>query len=138
MSDSHLELPTPPKRRFLDRQTNTPTLVGLGTRMQGELQCSGDLSVSGEVLGSAHVKGMLTLAETGAWQGDAHCAHALLAGKFEGDLVVTGKLEVRSSAHVKGQITAQQIAIAEGAILEADVNVASDAPVQRFEEKRLT
>jgi len=125
-----------PKRRFLDRKSSTPTLVGIGSRFDGELHCTGDLSVAGEVLGRGQIEGMLTVSDTGRWQGVVQCTHALVAGIMDGELVVTGKLEIRSTARIKGQISAQQVAIAEGAMLEADINVLSGAPVQRFTEKR--
>lgn len=137
MTDSdHSNAPAAPTRRFLDRKTSTPTLVGLGARFEGRLDCAGDLSVAGEVLGNGHIQGMLTLSESGSWQGTAHCAHALLAGQLDGELVATGKLEIRATARITGHITAQQIAIAEGAVIAADMTVSSGAPIQRFEEKR--
>lgn len=127
-----------PTRRFLDQKSSTPTLVGVGTRLAGELHCAGDLSVAGEVEGEGHIQGMLTLSTSGSWQGTAYCAHALVAGHMEGELVVNGKLEVRATARFKGQISAQQVAIAEGAVIEAEITVLSGAPIQRFEEKRLS
>lgn len=137
MADSHYNTPAAsPARRFLDRKTSTPTLVGVGTRFEGELNCTGDLSVAGEMLGNGRIQGMLTLSDSGVWQGIAHCAHALLAGQLEGELVVTGKLEVRATARIKGQITAQQVAIAEGAVIQADITVVSGEPIQRFAEQR--
>lgn len=130
------EIDALPKRRFLDRKSSSPTLVGFGTRFEGELHCSGDLSVAGEVLGNGQIQGLLTLSDSGTWQGTVHCAQALLAGNMEGELVVAGKLEIRGSARIKGRISAQQVAIAEGAVIAADLIVLSDAPIQRFAEKR--
>ncbi|MGC3981374.1 MAG: polymer-forming cytoskeletal protein [Steroidobacteraceae bacterium] len=127
---------TQPQRRFLDRKSSTPTLVGIGTRLEGELHCAGDLSVAGEVQGTGQVQGMFTLSDTSSWQGTIHCARALVAGRLEGELVVTGKLEIRATARIRGEITAHQVAIAEGAVVEADITVLSGAPVQHFEEKR--
>jgi cytoskeletal protein CcmA (bactofilin family) len=125
-----------PKRRFLDRRNSTPTLVAAGTHFEGDLRCAGDLSIAGQVHGNGEVQGMLSLAESGRWHGTAHCGNALLAGHMDGELVVNGKLEIRSSARISGKITAQQLAIAEGALVEADITVLSGAPIERFAEKR--
>lgn len=125
-----------PERRFFDRKSSSPTLVGVGSRFEGDLTCAGDLAVSGTVVGRSQLNGTLTLSDTGHWYGEVHCAQALLAGSFEGQLVVNGKLEIRATARIQGQITAQQIAIAEGAVIAADMTVSSGAPIQRFEEKR--
>jgi cytoskeletal protein CcmA (bactofilin family) len=137
MSDSHpSELAVPAKRRFLDRRTSTPTLVAAGTRFEGDLTCPGDASVAGEVVGRGQVNGMLILSDSGRWCGTVQCAAALLAGIFEGGLMVAGKLEIRASARIKGSLTATHIAVAEGAIIEGDLAVTSGAGVVRFTEKR--
>lgn len=137
MSDTpSIPAEAPTKRRFLDRGAHSPTLVAAGTRFQGELHCAGDLSVAGQVQGNGQVQGMLSIAASGSWQGNAQCAHALLAGHMDGELVVLGKLELRNSARITGRITTQQLAIAEGAIVEAEINVLSNLPIEHFTEKR--
>lgn len=125
-----------PKRRFLDRRAATPTLIGNGSRIEGELNCPGDLAVSGEVLGTGSVGALLTLADTGSWQGNLDCEHAVIAGRFDGELQVRQKLEVRQSARITGKLSAQHIAIAEGAIVHAEITVLSGETVQRFVERR--
>jgi cytoskeletal protein CcmA (bactofilin family) len=133
---SPIDTPRAPARRFLDRGSNSPTLVSAGTRFEGALTCAGDLAVAGEVNGPGQIQGMLTLAESGNWYGEVQCAQALLAGNFSGQLMVTGKLEIRSSAHVRGQISAQHIAIAGGATVAAELRVLSGEQIQHFVEKR--
>jgi len=125
-----------PKRRLLDRAVNTPTLVGLGTRIEGEINCPGDLAVAGAVLGNSDVGGLFTLADTGSWQGQLHCENAVVAGKVTGDIAVRQSLEIRGTARITGRIAAQHVAIAEGAVVEGDLKVLSGEPVQRFSEKR--
>jgi cytoskeletal protein CcmA (bactofilin family) len=125
-----------PKRRFLDRKSSTPTLVAVGTCFEGDFSCPGDLSVAGEVVGNGRISGMLTLSDTSRWHGSVTCADALVAGKFAGELLVNGKLEIRASAHISGRIFAAQIAVAEGAVIEAEIATSSGAPIERFAEKR--
>lgn len=125
-----------PKRRFLDRSTSTPTLIGSGSRIEGELNCPGDLAIAGDVIGKGQIGGMLTLADTGSWQGELVCDHAVVAGRIAGDILVRHKLEVRQTARIQGRLSAQHVAIAEGAIVEAEIIVLSGEPVQRFAEKR--
>lgn len=127
----------PRKRRFLDRHSSTPTLVAVGTRFEGDFSCPSDLSVAGEVVGNGQVKGMLTLSDSGKWCGSAHCAAALVAGSFDGELLIQGKLEIRATARIKGRISAAHVAVAEGAVIEAEIAVDNGAPIVRFTEKRL-
>jgi len=125
-----------PKRRLLDRAVNTPTLVGLGSRIEGELNCPGDLAVAGAVMGNSDVGGLFTLSDTGTWQGQLHCENAVVAGTITGDLAVRQSLEIRGTARITGRIAAQHVAIAEGAVVEGELKVLSGEPVQRFSEKR--
>lgn len=125
-----------PKRRFLDRTAATPTLIGADSRIVGELNCPGDLAVSGEVFASGEVGGLFTLADTGGWEGKLRCAHAVIAGRVHGELWVEHKLEIRQTARITGKLSAQHVAIAEGAIVEAEITVLSGETVQRFAEKR--
>ena len=142
MTDIAPHSATDPHRRFLDQtaapppQRTTPTLVGQGSHFDGELRCQGDLSIAGSGQGKARVEGTLLLADTGLWQGEIVANNAILAGQFSGHLTVSGKLEVRTSARIQGEVTAAQLAIAEGAIIEGNLQVLSDAPIQRFVEKR--
>ena len=125
-----------PKRRLLDRAVNTPTFVGVGSRIEGELNCPGDLAVAGVVLGNSEVGGLFTLSDTGSWQGQLHCENAVIAGKITGDIAVRKNLEIRSTARIAGRIAAQHVAIAEGAVVEGELKILSGESVRRFEEKR--
>jgi cytoskeletal protein CcmA (bactofilin family) len=137
MSDPDFATPTAPfKRRFLDSGGSTPTLVAKGSRFEGNFSCPGDTSIAGEVLGHGQIKGRLTLSDSGRWQGAVQCTDALVAGHFDGELWVENKLEIRASARLTGRISATHIAVAEGAIIEADIVVTSGTPIQRFSEKR--
>ena len=128
--------PTPSERRFFERKFSAPTLVGAGSHFEGTLNCPGDLSVAGTIQGNGRSDGTVTLSDTGRWQGELRCANALVAGSIDGQLLVDGKLEIRATARISGHITAQQIAIAEGAVIEAEITVIGDSAIHRFAEKR--
>lgn len=125
-----------PKRRFLDRHAAGPTLISAGSEFRGDLRCGGDLAMSGTVVGDGDVQGSLTLADSARWEGTVHAANAVLAGRIQGNVVVREKLEIRKTARIDGSVSAKIIAIAEGAVIEGDIQVLGDAPVVRFQEKR--
>ena len=62
----------------------------------------------------------------------------ILAGQVQGRITVAGKVEIRASGHVQGNIVCQQIAIAEGAFLDGEVNTHKGKPLtpDYFTEKR--
>jgi cytoskeletal protein CcmA (bactofilin family) len=125
-----------PQRRFMDRNANSPTLIGQGSRFEGDFTCGGDVAVAGEVEGDGRIGGLLTITDSGQWRGEVQCQQAVMAGRLQGTLSVSGKLEIRATARIHGNVSARNIAIAAGAIVEGEMIVLSGEAVQRFEEKR--
>jgi cytoskeletal protein CcmA (bactofilin family) len=129
-------MPDHPRRRLVDRANATPTLVGAGSRLEGELDCAGDLVVAGDVAGNAKVGGSLTLAQDGHWIGNVQTGNAVLCGILEGDIEVAERLEIRKTAKIRGTIRAKSIAIENGARVDGDMKVTSGKPVVQFEDRR--
>jgi cytoskeletal protein CcmA (bactofilin family) len=127
-----------PHRRTTDRTSTTPTLVGAGTVLTGNLKCEGDLVVGGEVVGDAVVRGSVTLSEGGRWEGKLEASNALIAGETKGALHIAGKLEIRKTARIGGFVQARTIAVAQGAVIDGEMSVTSGAPVVTYKEKRKT
>ena len=125
-----------PRRRATDRASGSPTFIGAGTTVTGNLDCQGDLIVGGTVLGDSTVAGSLTLSEGGRWEGRLKVTSAVVAGEWHGEITVAEKLEIRKTARIRGAITARSIAIARGAVIEGEMAVTSGQPVVHYEEKR--
>jgi cytoskeletal protein CcmA (bactofilin family) len=125
-----------PRRRLADRVSSSPTFVGAGSRLTGNLECGSDLVVAGFVNGEAAVRGAFTLSEGGRWEGRIQAQNAVVAGEIEGVVAIGEKLEIRASARIRGSVCARSIAIAQGAVIEGDMAVTSGAAVVHYEEKR--
>jgi cytoskeletal protein CcmA (bactofilin family) len=131
------------KRRFLERTlpaslnaAATPTVIGGGSVIVGNLSGQGAFIVSGEVHGDGDLPGGLTLAVTGRWYGNIHAGQARVAGKIIGCLTVEDKLEIGHAAEIRGTVRARTIAIARGAIVDGEIEITSRTPMVEFEEKR--
>ena len=132
------------KRRFLDRtappaasrNSPTPTVIGADTVFMGNVRGKGQFVVSGEVHGDGDLDGTLHLAVSARWYGNVQAHQACVAGRIEGALAVADKLEIGGTAVIRGRVSARTIAIAKGAIVDGEIEVTSDAPIVRFEEKR--
>jgi cytoskeletal protein CcmA (bactofilin family) len=125
-----------PKRRFLDSSSATPTFIGAHSVFVGDIRGRGQFVVSGEVHGDGELDGALNLAASGSWHGQIRAQQAIVAGTIMGGLMVTDKLEIGYTAVIRGKVSARTVAIAKGAIVDGEIEVTSDAPVLRFEEKR--
>lgn len=126
----------PPKRRFLDTSSATPTFIGAETVFVGNIRGAGQFVVSGEVHGDGELEGGLNLSASGTWNGFIEAEQAIIAGKITGGLRVRDKLEIGYTAVIRGKVSARTVAIAKGAIVDGEIEVTSDAPVVEFEEKR--
>lgn len=124
------------RRRFFERISATPTFIGEDSVFVGDIRGAGPFVVSGEVHGDGDLAGGLNLSVTGRWHGNIHAEQAIIAGHIDGGLMVRDKLEIGYTAVIRGRVSARTIAIAEGAIIEGEIEVTSDAPLHRFEEKR--
>ncbi|HTJ19635.1 MAG TPA: polymer-forming cytoskeletal protein [Steroidobacteraceae bacterium] len=125
-----------PRRRLADHVSSSPTFIGAGSALTGDLQCGGDLVVAGSVHGDSTVRGSFTLSEGGRWEGRISAANAVVAGEVEGTLNVADKLEIRATARLRGALSARSIAVARGAVIEGEMAVTSGAAVVHYEEKR--
>jgi len=125
-----------PRRRSSDRVSSSPTFIGAGTTLTGNLDCQGDLIIGGVVIGDSKVQGSVTLSEGGRWDGRLHTKTAVIAGELHGEVVASEKLEIRKTARIRGAVTARSIAIARGAVIEGEMAVTSGAPIVHYDEKR--
>lgn len=125
-----------PRRRLFDRVDGSPTLLGEGARLEGNLLAKGPVTVNGEVVGDGDVDGVISIASGAHWTGNVRAQNAAVAGRVTGNLVIAGKLEIGKAAVIRGNVSAKSLAIAHGAVVEGEIAVTGDQPVHRFEEKR--
>lgn len=95
------------------------TLIGEGTRIQGDLRFEGgchiDGMVNGGVAGGNDPDAHLSVSEHGRVQGNVHVPRLALSGTVEGDVVVTERVELGPTASVTGNVHYNLIEIAAGA-----------------------
>jgi len=123
-------------RRFLDRTSATPTMIGVGSVFVGNLTGAGPFVVAGQVHGDGELSGDLNLAVGGVWVGNIRARRAIIAGQISGSLHVEEKIEIGHSAVIRGSVSARQVAIAKGAIVDGEIEVTSGDAVVQFEERR--
>jgi cytoskeletal protein CcmA (bactofilin family) len=126
-----------PKRRLFDRLgASPPTFVAEGCEFTGDVVTGGPLIVLGAIRGDGKVGGALSMSAKSAWEGEIHAQAAIIAGRISGKLVIEEKLELGSTAVIRGDVVARSIAVAKGAIIDGEVTITSGQQVVHFEEKR--
>ncbi|MDC1471826.1 polymer-forming cytoskeletal protein [Flavobacteriaceae bacterium] len=97
-------------------QQNT---IAQGTTFNGDLVSEGDFRVEGLINGSLHTSGKIVIGKTGSVEGVMSCKNADLEGKFKGNLIVSGTLSLRASAHIEGDVQIEQLSVEPGATFNA-------------------
>ena len=93
--------------------------IAQGTTFNGDLVSEGDFRVEGLINGSLHTSGKIVIGKTGSVEGVMSCKNADLEGKFKGNLIVSGTLSLRASAHIEGDVQIEQLSVEPGATFNA-------------------
>jgi cytoskeletal protein CcmA (bactofilin family) len=98
--------------------------IGKSVVVKGDLSGSEDLYVDGQVEGSIALKGnSLTVGPNGQVKASVDAKGVVVLGKLDGNILAGDRVELRKSAVVNGDISAQRISIEEGAFLKGKVDI---------------
>ena len=106
-------------------------VIGDGITISGEIEACDVLIVEGTIEAALKGARVLEIAETGVFYGTVEIEEATIAGRFEGDLTVNGRLTIRSSGSITGAIAYKELAVEAGATLDGKVT-----PLSAKGEKR--
>jgi cytoskeletal protein CcmA (bactofilin family) len=109
------------------------SFIGPSIQIEGNIVGSEDLLVEGEVRGKVELKSnKLTIGPEGRIFADVHAKQVCVEGQMDGHLVVQEQLEIRSSARIKGNITAPRISLMDGARFNGTIDM--DPQAQALKE----
>jgi cytoskeletal protein CcmA (bactofilin family) len=107
------------------------TVIGKSVVIRGELSGNEDLYIDGDVEGTVTLpEGRLTIGPNAHVRADVHSREVVIFGQLTGNVQATGRVELRQSANVKGDILAGRLSIEESAVLTGRVELkpTADAP----------
>jgi cytoskeletal protein CcmA (bactofilin family) len=117
-------------------QNRIDSLIGVGTRVNGDIHFTGGLRVDGEVTGSVIADpakaSTLVLSEQAQVHGEISVTHLVVNGKVTGPVQASEYLELQSKAKVTGDVRYKTLEIQLGAIVEGKlvhINEASEKVV---------
>ena len=124
------------RRRIRDRSSGTATLISEGCKIAGVITGNCDFQVNGEVEGDCEIDSTLMLARGGLWKGSIRAGNVIVSGHVEGDIFASGRVEITDTAKITGTVSAEAIAVAEGAVVEGIMKTSSNSEPTGFVEKR--
>ena len=126
----------PFKRRIRDSARGPTTYIAPSTKIVGAISGQGEYIFCGTVEGDCEIDGLLTLAQGGHWNGTLKATDIIISGSVEGDVIATQRVEISSTARITGSLSGSAIAVADGAVIEGEIQISKDDSPVRFQEKR--
>ena len=103
-------------------QNRIDSLVGAGTKIEGDVNFSGGLRVDGQITGKViadpNKPSTLVLSEQARVEGEINVTHLVVNGTIVGPVHVAEYLELQSKAKVVGDVHYKTLEIQLGAIVE--------------------
>jgi cytoskeletal protein CcmA (bactofilin family) len=104
------------------------TVIGKSVTIRGELSGNEDLYMDGVVEGTVSLPdSRLTVGPNARILADVHARDVVIYGHVEGNIRATGRIELRESAVVKGDIAAERLSIEENASIKGRVELSEVA-----------
>lgn len=113
------------------------SIIAAGMKVTGDIETSGVIKVDGEVNGSINGARQVLLGRGGVVRGNVAGGEVVVGGTVEGSVAAAERLELQSTASVKGDIDSRSIVVVEGARINGLVRMNESAPASRPEPLRL-
>ena len=95
--------------------------IGRGITMSGEIESCDFLHVEGTVEAALRGATQLNIAESGVFYGTVEIENATIAGRFEGEIVVNGRLTIESTGVITGSISYRDLSVESGAVIDGRI-----------------
>ena len=115
-------------------EASTPSVIGAGITVTGNIEATDDLQVEGRVTGDVRCA-TLIVGEQSLIKGSIYAKRVRAAGTVEGS-IETGDLAVEASARIHGDVTYDRLRIAAGAIVQGQMKHKS-SPEEDTETSKL-
>ena len=104
--------------------TATQARIGKGLVIKGEITGSESICVEGRVEGSINLpEHRVTIGPEGQVFASISALEVVVQGKITGNVIVSGRLELRSEGSLTGDVVAERINVADGAFFKGKIEI---------------
>ncbi|MCB2106969.1 MAG: polymer-forming cytoskeletal protein [Rhodobacteraceae bacterium] len=116
------EIPSPASVKAAEAESEGKRLtIGRQVRINGEISGCAHLTVEGNVDASVSDARSLDVTPSGTMKGRAEVNSAVIAGTFDGTLIVNGHLDILATGRVNGTISYRALTIATGGKISGSI-----------------
>jgi cytoskeletal protein CcmA (bactofilin family) len=108
---------------FVEDGAFVNSIVGEGTRFNGELDLNGLLRIDGDFTGSIRTSGKVLVGKNGRAQCTIKASTVVIGGAVRGDIYSSEKVIVLSSGIILGNIFSPRLIVEEGVILSGNCTI---------------
>lgn len=101
-------------------------ILSPGSSFSGLLVLHGSARIEGRVEGEIVGADVLSISESGSVEADVDTGELVVEGALEGDVRATRRVELRSTARVRGRIETPRLIVAEGSFFEGACQAGGD------------
>ncbi|MBN2431454.1 MAG: polymer-forming cytoskeletal protein [Acidobacteria bacterium] len=116
------------------RRSGGHSTIGRGVEIEGEIRGKEELTVEGKVQGKINIDNAVTVGQTGEVNAEILAEVVTVMGKVKGDITARGKVILKPTAVVIGNITCPSFVVNEGAAFDGNISMDSkpaEAPAVR-------
>lgn len=96
-----------------------PNRIEKNTRIKGDIVSEADFRIDGKLDGNVKTSGKVVIGKDGYIHGKVECVNADIEGKFNGELLVSELLSLKSSAVIEGTVSVAKLSVEPGATFNA-------------------
>jgi cytoskeletal protein CcmA (bactofilin family) len=111
------------KPRTMNELGGQPNRIEKNTRIKGEITSEADFRIDGKLDGNVKTSGKVVIGKDGYIKGKVECVNADIEGKFNGELLVTDLLSLKSSAVIEGTVSVSKLSVEPGATFNASCSM---------------
>lgn len=120
--------------KFKSAMSNTETIIAHGVRVEGDFVSNGNVTIDGELTGSAHITESLQVGETARIKAEVSAKTAVVSGEITGNIRIADRLEILETGKIYGDIEAQVLSIAPGAIVNGRITMTGEGSSAEMDE----
>ncbi|MBT8281540.1 MAG: polymer-forming cytoskeletal protein [Muriicola sp.] len=96
-----------------------PNRIEKHTKIKGDIVSEADFRIDGKLNGNLKTSGKVVIGKDGYIHGKVECLNADIEGNFNGELLVSELLTLKSSAFIEGTVAVAKLAVEPGATFNA-------------------
>ncbi|CAM3414410.1 polymer-forming cytoskeletal protein [Zobellia roscoffensis] len=96
-----------------------PNRISKHTKIKGDIESEADFRIDGKLDGNVKTTGKVVIGKDGYIHGKVECVNADIEGSFNGELLVSDLLSLKSSAVIEGTVSVTKLAVEPGATFNA-------------------